>query len=96
MDRADKIYHKNPDIVFRKIASECILVPIRHKVGDLDSIYALNEVSARMWELIDGKRGVQEIKKTMLEEFEVKENALESDLSGFLETIEAMGFINLT
>ena len=93
MNPLDKIYSRNPDIVFRKIANECILVPIRHKVSDLDSIYTLNEVSARIWELIDGKRSVQEIKQIMLNEFEVGNQDLENDLAGLLANLAELGFI---
>ena len=45
-----KSFVKDPNIVSRKIAGEVILVPIRKNVGDLESIYTLNEVAARIWE----------------------------------------------
>jgi hypothetical protein len=93
MNSLEKIYSKNPDIVFRKIADECILVPIRHRVGDLEGIYALNEVAARSWELIDGKRKVEGIKEIMLNEFEVDSKDLEKDLRGLLNNLEELGFI---
>ncbi|MFZ6016559.1 MAG: PqqD family protein [Nitrospirota bacterium] len=59
MDLLEKVYKKSDSIVFRKIADEFILVPIRQKVVDLKSIYTLNEVSAFIWELIDGKKTSQ-------------------------------------
>jgi len=83
-----KIYAKNPDIVFRKIADEVILVPIRHSVGNLDSIYTLNEVSARIWELIDGKRTMKDIKEIILQEFDVTNEEAEKDLIQFLQQLE--------
>ena len=52
----DKCYKKNPNIVSRMIADECILVPIRHDVENLGSIYTLNEVGAFIWNSIDGKK----------------------------------------
>jgi len=42
----DTVYSKNPEIVFRRIADEFILVPIRQKAVDLKSIYTLNETAA--------------------------------------------------
>lgn len=71
MDFGEKVYKKNDSFVFRKIADEYILVPIRQNVGDLESIYTLNEVAARIWELIDGKMKVEGIKEKLIEEFEV-------------------------
>ena len=52
------IYQKSPDIVSRKIVDGMILVPIRRRVGEVESLYTLNEVGARIWELIDGRRRV--------------------------------------
>ena len=64
MDFDEKVYKKSDSIVSRKIADEFILVPIRQNVGDMESIYALNETSARIWELIDGKIKVRDMKKS--------------------------------
>ena len=46
--------------ISRKIANKFILVPIRQKADDVESIYNLNEVAARIWELIDGQRQLTE------------------------------------
>jgi len=84
----ERCYEKSPDIVSRKIADEYILVPIRHNVGDLESIYTLNEVSARIWDLIDGKNKVNQIKDRIIEEFEVTDKEAERDLTEFLQKLE--------
>ena len=62
MDFLERCYQKDQAVVSRKIADEVILVPIRKNVGDLESIYNLDEVGARIWELIDGKKKIKEIK----------------------------------
>lgn len=80
MDFLDKVYNKSDSIVSRKIADEFILVPIRQNVGDLESIYTLNETAARIWELIDGKIKVGEIKEKIVEEFEVAPEEAEKDI----------------
>jgi len=84
----ERCYQKNPDIVSRKIADEYILVPIRQNVGDLESIYTLNEVATRIWELIDGKRKIKEIKDKIIEEFEVTPEEAEKDLTELLQKLE--------
>ena len=63
MNYLERCFQKDPNIVSRKIADEVILVPIRHNVGDLESIYTLNEVGARIWELVDGQRKLKVIKE---------------------------------
>jgi len=90
MDFLDKVYKKSDSIVFRKIADEFILVPIRQNVGDLESICTLNDVAARIWELIDGKRKVREIKDKIVEEFEVAPEEAEKDLMEYLQQLEGI------
>jgi hypothetical protein len=80
MDFLNTVYNKSDSIVSRKIADEFILVPIRQNVGDLESIYTLNETAARIWELIDGKMKVEEIKEKLIEEFEVSPEEAEKDI----------------
>lgn len=80
MDFIQKIYKKSDSIVSRKIADEFILVPIRQNVGDLESIYTLNDTAARIWELIDGETKVREIKEKIVEEFDVTSEEAEKDI----------------
>jgi len=88
MNFLDKVYSKSDSIVSRKIADEFILVPIRQNVGDLESIYTLNETGARIWELIDGKIKVGKIKEKIVEEFEVTHEEAEKDLVEHLQQLE--------
>jgi len=84
----EKIYSRNPDVVFRKIAEEYILVPIKKKVAELDSIYTLNEVSARIWELIDGKTSSRDLINTITREFCVTSEEAQKDILQFLSQLE--------
>ena len=88
MSFLDKVYKKSDSIVSRKIADEFILVPIRQNVGDLESISTLNEVAARIWELIDGKMKVREIKDKIVEEFEVTPQQAEKDLVEYIKQLK--------
>ena len=56
-------YRKNEDFVYRKIQDETILVPIKDNVGDMGSIYDLNEVAAFIWEHLDGEKRLLDIRK---------------------------------
>ena len=93
MNYLEKCYQKDPNIVSRKIADEVILVPIRQNVGDLESIYTLNEVAARVWELVDGQKRVEEIRDAIVEEFEVTAEEAEADLVEFLQQLEQVGAV---
>lgn len=87
------VYSKNPDVVFRRIADEFLLIPVRQKALDLKSIYTLNEAAAFIWELIDGDRTAGKIKDKFAEEFEVEASQAESDVAALLFQLETLNFI---
>jgi len=94
MNIQERSYQKDPNIVSRKIADEVILVPIRRKLADVNAIYLLrDEVSSRIWELIDGKRSAGKIKEIICKEFKVAPKQAEDDLSEFLNQLERIGGI---
>ncbi len=92
-DYLEKRFAKDPSIVSRKIADEFILVPIRQKVGDVESIYTMDEVASRIWELIDGEKRVEEIREAIVGEFEVSPEEAEVDLIKFLQQLEEIGAV---
>lgn len=89
----DKIYVKNPDVIFRHIAEEFILVPIRQKVVDLKSVYTLNEVAAFIWELIDGKNDTSKIVYKVVEEFDVDSLCAAKDTKEMFSQLEGLQLI---
>jgi len=90
------IYSKSPDVVFRKIADEFILVPIKQKAADLQCIYTLNESAAFIWELIDGTSSGSQMKDRLTKEFDVDSNQAGSDIDDLLSEFEALSFIRKT
>jgi len=83
----DKVYRVSDRIASRKIVDEVILVPLRDKVAEMESLYSLNEVGARVYELLDGKRAVRDIVAAIVEEFEVDSRQAESDVTQFVEQL---------
>ena len=84
---------KRSDLVTREIAGETIIVPVRGNVGDLSSIYTLNEVGTRVWELIDGHTQVGQIIENVCNAYEVTREEAEKDTLEFLNSLEASGLI---
>ena len=83
----DAVFARNEQVVSRKIVDELILVPMRKDVADMETLYTLNEVGARVYELIDGTRPVREIVNVVLNEFDVTEKQAESDVREFIEQL---------
>jgi len=87
------LYEKHPKIVARRIADEVILVPISREVGEIDSLYVLNDVGARIWDLIDG-RSLEQVRDAIVDEFEVNETTAEEDLTLLIEQLKEIGAIH--
>ena len=87
------IYMRDDTIVSRRIGEEFILVPIRRKTEDVESIYTLNEMGAFIWEYLDGNTSTITIRDAIIETFEVSHEEAENDLVGFLHQLETLGVI---
>ncbi len=68
-------------------------MPIRSGVGDLNSIYTLNEVGTSIWQLIDGQHSVDQLIESISSEYEVSKEEASNDVFDFLSTLEAEGLI---
>ena len=88
MQKLDRVYQKNQNFVFRQIDDETLLVPIKDNVGDLGSIYNLNPVAAFVWQHLDGKKTLIDIKDLMTAKFEVSDPDAEQDLTEFVGELE--------
>jgi hypothetical protein len=89
----DTVPIRSKDVVFRKIAGEFLLVPISRQAADVDSIYTLNEIGGRIWELIDGEKNIGEISDTIVEEFEVSPDVARADVREFLKNLGDIGAV---
>ena len=63
------VLKKNKNIVSRTIGTETVLLPIIKNTREMNCIYTLNRAAARVWELIDNKRSLAQIKKIITTEF---------------------------
>ncbi len=93
MVEMDTVFKKSDRVVSRKIVDELILVPIRTSVADMESLYTLNDVGARVYELVDGQRTVAQICEAIVEEFEVTKEKAHADVSDFTEQLMEIGAI---
>ena len=82
------MYQKSLNVVSRSIDGERLIVPIRSSAADLDSIFTLNDVAARIWDLVDGRRSVDEIVETIHHEYAVDPEQASIDVRSFLGQLE--------
>jgi hypothetical protein len=89
-----KSYTKKDDFVTRCITDETIIVPIRSGVGDLNSIYTLNEMGTRIWELMNDQTDIDKMAEIISSEYEVSMEEAKKDIAEFLSSLESVGLID--
>ncbi|MCK5351713.1 PqqD family protein [bacterium] len=88
-----KLYFRNEQFISRRIADEFLLIPVANQLNGDNWLFVLNEVGARIWELIDRGRSVQQIEQLLLEEFDTTPEQLEADLLRVLDQLQELGAI---
>jgi len=78
---------RNREVVSRQIEGELIIVPIRHGVGDLNSLYTLNQVGVVLWDFMQEEHTVPEMMNRVCEEFEVTAAQAQDDIRAFLDSL---------
>jgi hypothetical protein len=71
-------------LVSRQIVNEIIIVPVKKRAKDVDNIYSINDTGARVWELMDGKRSLEQIVAQITKEYDVDKTVAEQDALEFV------------
>ncbi|MBV8518581.1 MAG: PqqD family protein [Acidobacteria bacterium] len=88
------VFRRTADVVCRKVGAESILVPVRNNVGNLDFVYTLSPVAARIWELADGTRSVDAIAAELCGEYDVDEATASADVVQTLTDLAAVSLVS--
>jgi len=91
-----RVFMHRGEFALRQVGNESILVPIRNRVGDLDSVYVFTPVAARIWSLLDGARDNESIIETICSEYEVESSVARRDLGELLGSLEAADLVGET
>jgi methyltransferase-like protein len=94
MPDLNSILSHSPSVVTRKTGNEYVLVPVTDNIADMDSVYTLNETGAFIWEQIDGKKSVEEIIKTMTEEYDIDNDTATNDVLEFIYKMSSYLIVN--
>ena len=82
------IVAKAPTTAWRIIEGEAVILSMETKV-----LRGLNPVGSRVWELIDGRRDVQEIIGEIVQEFDVAAAEAGPDVMGFIQELLGRGLV---
>lgn len=86
MDR--RVFAHAGEFVLRSVGGEGVLVPIRNRVGDLDSVFVMSPVAMRVWNLIDGTKDIEAIVASIREEYDVDLEVAAHDVEELIGAME--------
>lgn len=90
---ASERFRPSPDVVFRNVGDEAVLVPLRQNVGNLDWVYTLSPVAARVWQLLDGMRPLGDVIVAVCDEFDVERMVAEADVAELVASLREAGLV---
>ena len=88
MSNLDRVLKHKDDIRYRVVGEEAVVVR-----QDAAEVLALNDVGARILELIDAKSTVGQLIETMSSEYDVDRDELIRDVENFVAAIHDAGII---
>ncbi len=83
----------NEKFVLRKAKNEIVIGPLVDDVADMTNVITLNEVATDIIEKIDGVCTIEQIMMQLIEEYDVKKDILEEDISNFIIEAKNKGII---
>ena len=89
-----RVFKHRGEFALRQVGTESILVPIRNHVGDLDSVYVLTSVAARMWSFFDGTNDVDFIVERICTEYDVEASVVRADLEELVASLQTAELIS--
>jgi hypothetical protein len=78
----------SPDVVFRDLEGEAVIL-------DLASgrYFGLNAVGTRIWTLLDQGTSIEEIVRTVAEEYDADADEIDRDVKALIEDLSSRGLI---
>ena len=86
---------KTEGLVTRTIADETVVVPIRGQLAQMQNLYVLSPVGQHLWAEIDGARSLADLRRSLVEAYDVADDVAESDLVVFFNEIREAGLVQL-
>lgn len=84
---------RSPDIAWRIIDKEAVLIILNSPSVDRYSFSILNETGTRIWEIMDGTKTVDDIAKVICEEFDVTYSRAKKEITEFISRLSEMGVV---
>lgn len=93
MSQREKTYIRREGFVLRRVGEEAVLLPVEGGTAEDDVVYALNDVGAAIWQLIEPTRDAAEIGRRIAQEFDVTFERAAEDVDAFLKLLLDKGLL---
>ena len=80
----------SPEVISQEVSGETVLLDL-----ESENYFGLDEVGTRIWQLLKETSDLRAVYSTLLEEYEVEEERLQTDLAALLTEIAGLGLITL-
>ena len=87
------VYRHAGEVVVRRVGREALLVPVRNRVGDLDSIFTLNETAILVWEAIDGHTPLDAVVDRICRDYDVERGRAAADAEEIVRSLIEAGLL---
>ncbi len=95
MSICEKVLKKNEDTVYRVIEGETILVKLDSiNEEEEGKIFLLNETGTGIWNLINGKRCMEDIVHGLCEEYAVDLEVAEDEVKKLIQLLSTKGLMD--
>ena len=88
-----KVFQQNDKIVSREIAGELFLVPVSGNLANMQRMFSLTSVAAYIWQQMDGKHSLREIRDALIEQYDIDKNRADEDILEFAAGLLDAGLI---
>lgn len=85
----DAPLHRHPHAAARNYDGKALII-----VPGLGEYNILNPLGTRVWELIDGNRGMSDIVRAIVDEYDVEPEAAEADVREFIEDLRRHAIVS--
>ena len=84
----DQTITVSPDVLSQEVNNEIVLLDLNN-----EQYLGLNDVGARVWQLLEEGLDLEQIYKKLLEEYDVDKDLLKSDLTDLISNMTEAGIV---
>ena len=88
-----RAFNRNSKIIAREIAGELFLVPVSGNLADMQRMFSLTSVASYIWQQMDGKHSLGEIRDALIEQYDIDKNRADEDILEFTAGLLDAGLI---